>query len=208
MTFAVLGFNPDRIAALVVNSLAVGGGFLAGYALTLLATYLLDRWLTGGKSPVGLQRAVKMVGGVCGALLVLLLVFSAGGGGPGDGPGTTATTGTGSGPGTSEVAAKATDPATPPKPPEPPRTEEVVRVTVLSGADVVGEKFYVVEGHAEKLTLDEVKRVLAERKAATAKSLAVAVVLAARTDPDGSGVRSLIGMAQDAGYAVKLPQAK
>ncbi len=211
MTFAVLGLNPDHVAALVVNSLAVAGGFLAGYALTLLATYLLDRWMTGGKSPVGLQRAVKMVGGVCGALLVLLLVFGAGNGGPGDGPGTTAATGAGSGTGTTVGTTKTADPATPPKPPEPPeppRTEEVVRVTVLSGADVVGEKFYVVEGDAAKLTLDEVKRTLAERKAGTLKSLAVAVVLAARTDPDGSGVRSLIGMAQDAGYAVKLPQAK
>ena len=208
MTFAVMGFNPDHVAHLALNALAVGGGFLAGYAAVGVAAYLLDRRLTGGKSPEGMHKALRMLGGIAGAILVALLVFRDGGGGPGDGPGTTATTGAGSGPGTGKVAAKTTDPATTPKPPEPPRTEEVVRVTVLSGADVVGEKFYVVEGHGEKLTLDEVKRSLAERKAATAKSLAVAVVLAARTDPDGSGVRSLIGAAQDAGYAVKLPQAK
>ena len=205
MTFAVLGFNPDHVAHLAMNALAVGGGFLAGYAVTAVGTYFLDRRLTGGKSPEGMHKALRMLGGIAGAILVALLVFRDGGGGPGDGPGTTAATGAGSGPGTTAVTTPAPDPTTAVKPPEPPRTEEVVRVTVLSGADVVGEKFYVVEGDAAKRTLDEVKRELAARKAVTLKSLAVEVVLPARTDPQGSGAQSLIGAARDAGYRVTFP---
>ena len=208
MTFAAFGFNPDHVAALAMNALAVGGGFLAGYAVTAVAARLLDRRLTGGKSPEEMHKALRLLGGVAGAVLVALLVFRGGGGGPGDGPGTTAATGAGSGSGTTAVTSPSPDAAGKPKPPEPARTEEVVRVTVLSGADVVGERFYIVEGGATKLTLDEVKRDLAARKAVAVKSIAVEVVLSARTDPDGSGVRSLIVAAQDAGYAVKLPQAK
>ncbi len=208
MTLAVLGFNPDHVASLAMNALAVGGGFLVGYGVTAVAAYFLDRRLTGGKSPEGMHKALRMLGGVAGAVLVALLVFRDGGGGPGDGPGTTAAPGAGGGPGTTAVTTKAADPTPLVKPPEPPRTEEVVRVTVLSGADVVGEKFYVVEGRAEKLTLDEAKRQLAQRKADTMKSLTVQVVLGPRANPDGSGVGGLISMAQDAGYAVKLPQAK
>ncbi len=207
MTFALLGFNPDRIAAMAMNALAVGGGFLAGYVLTALAAYFLDRWLTGSKSPAGLHKTVRAIGGVCGAILVALLVFGDGTGtGRGDGPGTTPSTGAGAG--TTAVTTTAPDPAIKDKPPEPPRTEEVVRVTVLSGADVVGERFYVVEGDPAKRTLDEVKRELATRKVGTLKTLAVEVVLSARTDPQGSGVQSLIGAAQDAGFRVVLPQPR
>jgi len=211
MTFAVLGFNPDRVAAMVVNALAVGGGFLAGFVLSGVAAYFLDKWLAAGQSPAGLHKALRYLGGICGAILVILLVFGAGGGGPGDGPGTTATTGAGSGPGagpaTTAVTAPTLDPVTP-KPPEPAAADEIVRVTVLSGADVVEGRFYVVEGGALKLTLDEVKKELAARKSATLKSLTVEVVPDARTDPNGSGVQSLITAARDARYAVKLPQAK
>ena len=210
-TFAVLGFNPDRIAAMVLNALAVGGGFLAGYVVTWFAAYYLDKWLAASRSPVTLLKALRMLGGICGAILVLLLVFGAGGGGPGDGPGTTAATGAGSGPGagpaTTAVTAPAPEPVTP-KPPEPTASDEIVRVTVLSGADVVEGRFYVVEGSPLKLTLDEVKKELAARKAVTLKTLAVEVVLDARTDPNGSGVQSLIAAARDARYAVKLPQAR
>ncbi len=208
MTFAVLGFNPDHVAALAMNALAVGGGFLAGYAVTGVAAYFLDRRLTGGKSPEGMHKALRMLGGVAGAVLVALLVFRGGGGGPGDGPGTTAATGAGSGNGTTAVTSPSPDTTALTKPPESAKTEEVVRVRVLSGADVVGEKFYLVEGDPAKLTLDEVKRSLAARKAGTLKSLTVEVTLAERTDPDGSGVRSLIDAARNAGYAVKLPQTK
>jgi hypothetical protein len=204
MTFAILGFNPDRLAAMAMNALAVGGGFLAGYLVMALAAYFLDRWLTGGKSPFGLHKTVRAIGGVCGAVLVALLVFGDGiGTGRGDGPGTTPSTGAGSG--TTAVTTLAPDSVTKDKPPEPTRSEEIVRVTVLSGDDVVGERFYVVEGDPAKRTLDEVKRELAARKAGTLKTLAVEVVLAKNTDPQNSGVQSLIGAARDAGFSVKLP---
>lgn len=206
MTFAILGFDPDRIAAMAMNALAVGGGFLAGYLLATLAAYFLDRWLTGGKSPVGLHKTVRAIGGVCGAVLVALLVFGDGTGtGRGDGPGTTPSTGAGAG--TTAVTTLAPDPATKDKPPEPPRTEEIVRVKILSGVDVVEERFYVLDGETVAVTLEGIKRELAARKKASAKSLTVQIDLGERTDQNGSGVQSLKRVAQDAGYGVKeLPR--
>ena len=206
MTFAILGFDPDRIAAMAMNALAVGGGFLVGYLLTALAAYFLDRWLTGGKSPVGLHKTVRAIGGVCGAVLVALLVFGDGTGtGRGDGPGTTPSTGAGAG--TTAVTTLAPDPATKDKPPEPPRTEEIVRVKILSGVDVVEERFYVLDGETVAVTLEGIKRELAARKKASAKSLTVQIDLGERTDQNGSGVQSLKRVAQDAGYGVKeLPR--
>lgn len=207
MTFAALGFHPDRIAAMVVNALAVGGGFLAGFVLTGIAAHYLDKWLARGQSPAGLHRAVRYVGGVCGAILVVLLVFGDGTGrGPGDGPGTTPFTGAGTG--TTAVTAAAQEPVSPVAPPVPdtPPGEEVVRVTVLSGVDVVEQRFYVIEGDPAALTLDALKRELAARKKVAAKPLTVQVVLGPRANSDGSGVQSLIGAAQAAGYGVKLPK--
>jgi hypothetical protein len=211
--FAFLQVNPDRIAAVVVNLLAVAGGFLAGMILFGVAAYFVDKKLTGGKSPGAMHMAARWVGGLIGAVLVALLVFGDGfGTGPGDGPGQTEKTGPGAGTGTqaaTPVTAKTTDTPQPPEvtPPPPGTPTETLQVTVLSGADVKEAKFYVVGGDdPTPKTLDAVKKEIAARVAAAgAKPIAVQVVLAGRTDRQGSGVQTLISAAQQAGAQVLLP---
>lgn len=204
---AFLTVNPERIAAFVMNVLAVGGGFLAGFALTALATYFADRWLTGGKSPAGFHKVIRMIGGVCGAIIVALIVFGAGNGGttdgPGKGDGTTEKTGN-----SSRTASVSTEqqPMTPPTTPEPKGPEETLKITILSGSDVKDEKFYLVEKDRTAKTLDEVKDAIKSRKATTTKPLAIDIQLAPRTDRDNSGVRELINWAGVAGMRVILPK--
>lgn len=208
---AFLDVNPDRVASIVVNLLAVAGGFFGGLILTAIVTFLIDRKVTGGKSPAGLHKTARVSGGLLGALLVALLVFGDGfGTGPGDGPGDTDETGTGAGTGQTTITTPVTSPSpedVPPEvpPPDPTKPIETLRVTVLSGANVKEQRFYVVEGEPTPLTLDAVKKTMATRKAATDKTVAIEVILSARTDPQGSGAQSLIAAAQEAGLRVVLP---
>ena len=165
----------------------------------------VDRWLTGGRSPVGMHRAVKNIGGVCGAILVALIVFGGGsgdGGGTGDGATATASTGAGD---TRTTAPTDARPELPP-PPENPAVEETVRVTVLSGADVKELRFYLIEGDRTPKDLAELRVAIAARKAKAAKKLAVEVRLAPRTDQQNSGVLDLVNYARDDGMRVILPQ--
>ena len=204
---AFLFVNPERIAAFVMNVLAVGGGFLAGFALTALATYFADRWLTGGKSPAGFHKVIRMIGGVCGAIIVALIVFGAGNGGttdgPGKGDGTTEKTGNSSG----TTVSTHQQPVLPPPPiPETTAIEETLKITILSGSDVKEEKFYLIEKDRTAKSLAEVKEAITTRKAATTKPLAIDIQLAPRTDRNNSGVLDLESWARDAGMRVILPK--
>lgn len=204
---AFLFVNPEHVTALLLNFLAVGGGFLAGFVLMGLAAYFVDRWLTGGKSPDGLHKVLRMIGGVCGAILVALIVFGAGNGGttdgPGKGDGTTEKTGNSSG--TSTVSTEQ-QPVTPPPTPEPKGPEETLKITILSGTDVKDEKFYLIEKDRTAKSLDEVKDAIKTRKATTTKPLAIDIQLTPRTDRNNSGVLDLESWARDAGMRVILPK--
>ena len=196
---AFLTVNPERVAALVTNILAVGGGFLAGFVLVGVAAYFADRRLTGGKTPAGFHTVLKRIGGVVGALLVALIVFGqggGGGGGTGDGTGPTdqSNAGTGSGTGAGEVTTPTTRPVPPVvvPPVAPVPVENAVVVTVLSGADVRGGKFYVIGTDPTRtpLTLDEVKELVKARQL-TVKNVSIDIRLPKTTDPDNGGVREL-----------------
>ncbi len=204
---AFLFVNPEHVTALLMNFLAVGGGFLAGFVLMGLAAYFLDRWLTGGKSPDGLHKVLRMIGGVCGAIIVALIVFGAGNGGttdgPGKGDGTTERTGNSSG--TSTVSTEQ-QPVTPLTTPEPKGPEETLKIMILSGTDVKDEKFYKIEKDPTPKTLAEVKDAIATRKATTTKPLAIDIQLTPRTDRNNSGVKELETWARDAGMRVILPK--
>ena len=204
---AFLFVNPERIAALVMNFLAVGGGFMVGYIVTTVTAFFLDRWLTRGRSPEGLHKTVRMVGGVCGAILVALLVFGSGSGGTSDGPGkgdgTTEKTGSSGNPTTVSTEAK---PITPPTVPETKAIDDTMKITVLSGADVKDEKFYLIEKDRTPRSLEEVKTAVVSRKTSSTKSLAVEILLNPRTDRNNSGVLDLESWARDAGMRVILPK--
>lgn len=204
---AFLTVNPERIAAFAMNVLAIGGGFLAGFALTAVATYFADRWLTGGKSPAGFHKVIRMIGGVCGAIIVALIVFGSGNGGTSDGPGkgdgTTEKTGNGSG----TTVATHQQPVLPPPPiPETTAIEETLKITILSGSDVKDAKFYLIEKDRTAKTLDEVKDAIKTRKATATKPLAIDILLTPRTDRNNSGVLDLESWARDAGMRVILPK--
>ncbi|MGL6075890.1 MAG: hypothetical protein ACRC8S_17170 [Fimbriiglobus sp.] len=205
MILAILGIDPDAIAQLFLNCLATAGGFLAGYVIGMVSTILFDRFATGGKSPQGLHRVIRMIFGVVFALLVAFIVFGRGmgnGNGTGDGNGTTPSTGTGS------SASTSTTPSTNPLPPiqEPPTNEETIKVSVLSGADVKEEKFYLIEKDRTPRSLDEVKNAVQQMKAKTTKKLAIEILLAPRTDRQNSGVLDLQNYALHNGMNVILPQ--
>lgn len=204
MLVALFTVNPERVTALVTNILAVGGGYLAGFVGVGVTAYFLDRRLTGGKSPEGMHKVVRQIGGVIGALLVAVIVFGSGGdgGGSGDGTGTADQPNAGTGTGTGGGTTPTTDPRQPPivtPPPAPVPAEDAVVVTVLSGADVRDAKFYVVDADRTPRTLDEVKDQVATRLRANPKGgVAIAIRLAPRTDRYNSGVRSLETWAREA----------
>ena len=209
MMFALFDVNPERIAGFFMNCLAVAGGGLAGFILFFGIAWFLDRKLTGGKSPPGLHKTVRYVGGVLGAVIVALLVFNDGDGGMGGDKagGATAATGTDGTGNTSITAAKTTAPTDrPPLPPEElaPK-QETIRILVLSGSAVKDDRFYLIETDRTPRNLSEVKDAAAARKKAMTKPLAVEIRLGERTDRNNGGVLELQGWAKDEGLSVLFP---
>ncbi len=211
--FALLTFNPERVVQLVVNCLAVAGGFLAGYLLTWFVTWLLDRWLTGNKSPHQLHLAARIIGGLALAVLVALFVFGSGGGGEGDGTGgtpgddKTGQTGGGGNP-TVPTSNDPKPPVTVTENPAPP--EQRVRVTLLGGEDVRDERFYLVDGDRTPKAFGEVVAAVNAKKAATMKPVGVEVRFAPRNAPaqDHAAVLRLTRWAQANGVTVSFPADK
>lgn len=190
-SFAFLDLNAGRFAQLVVNVLAVGGGFLAGFLGTGFVAWLLDRWLTGGKSPQGLKRACKTIGGVIVAVLIALMLFGhgsgwnlLGGGGPGDDNGASAPKGDGGDGKGGTPPAPAPAPPPPDVPPvPPPRTytapEDRVKVTLLGGEDVKEMRFYVLDDDPAPRALADVKAAVAAKRDAAMRPVGLEV----RFDP-------------------------
>lgn len=207
----LLALDPERIARFVTAILSILGGYLAGFTVVGVAAYFLDRWLAGGKTPAGLHKVLRYVGGVAGALLVALMVFGGLGNGSGTGGAGTGTAagpgegGPGTGPATAATSLSDTPPAVTPVPePEKP-TEETLQVTVLSGAAVRAARFYQVGDDPEPVDLAGVKERVRLKRVAPA-SLSVAIRLAPRTDRNNSGVLELEAWAREAGLRVVLPR--
>jgi hypothetical protein len=214
---AVLGFNPERASQLLVNCLAVGGGFLVGYWLTAFIAYLIDRWLTKNRAPHGLHRVARILGGLALAVLVALVVFGHGagwtlfgGGGSGNGNSEGTTTGT------NESGAK-TQPTSPAKvePVPPPPTEAVppeqrVRVTLLGGEDVKGERFYLIGDDRTPHTLAEVEAAVRAKKDATDKPVGLEILFSpSNTLPrNHPAVLRLTNWAQSSGITVTFPGSR
>lgn len=166
----------DKLATFVVKCLAVAGGFLIGYFLGGVLAWALDRWVFAQKAPEPLKKAVSWVAAVAAALLVALIVFGEGGsglfggGGTGDGKGT---------PNPDDTKGKS-----PPVEPEPKKKDDVppkkkdettqpsptpqpgdVRVTILTGDEAKGGRYYLIDGDPTPKKIDEFKEaILARRK--------------------------------------------
>lgn len=160
----------NKLAEFVIKGLAVGGGFLVGYAGGRVVAWALDRWLFAHKAPPQLKSLCGLLCGVLLAIVVAMIVFGSGGnglfgagGGSGDQKGA---------PGDDKGKQQPTPPPKDDTKTEPPKIEpkvEVkptpgdVRVAILSGAEVNEGRFYVLDTNPKPLTLDELKKAVAER---------------------------------------------
>ncbi|MBX9623582.1 MAG: hypothetical protein K2X82_07190 [Gemmataceae bacterium] len=202
----------DRLELLAMKCLTVLGGFLAGYVGGLLAGWGFDRWVYKGKTPGGLKRTAGTALGLVVALIIALMIFRFGDGG-GTGGGTGADEGSGkAGPvSPADLPAAKKDERPPPKVEALPTPEKgpgdvSVPVTFLGGADVVGDKFYLLDGG--RLTFDELKAVLAKRKAEAGGRnvfLLVQFPAANRIADDSVNVSQVTDWAKGAGFQVVFP---
>ncbi|MGL4422779.1 MAG: hypothetical protein ACRCZF_19080 [Gemmataceae bacterium] len=209
--FAFLGAM--NFAQMIVNSLAVGGGFLVGFLLAWVATWYVDRQFFFKKLPFTLHRASRLTGGTLGAILIALLVFGSGGTGLGGGMGEGF--GEGSSPVNTITAATGTPiPSTTPTPGSttaipadiPPTT--IVRVLILGGIDVQQERFYRTDDAPTAWTLAELKtRLIAKKTAATVGSIGLELRFPVlNTLPqDHPAVTQLVAWARDQQWSVSFP---
>jgi hypothetical protein len=215
--FGLMALGAEQVAQFFVNVLAVAGGFLVGFLVTGFVVWLLDRWLTGGKSPPVLKQACRMIGGLLLAILVALIVFGSGSGwglfgaGTGDtkGQGTTDTTGDGKGGTTSPSTPDVQQTSTAPQPPvkDVPPPDQRVRVTVLGGAAVKEERFYLVDDDRLPKTFAEVTAAVKGKKSTSGKAVGLEVRFTAdNTLPrDHPAILRLTTWASQNGVTVTFP---
>jgi hypothetical protein len=211
--FAFVGFDTDRVVRFALNLLAVGGGFLVGHVLTGVIAWALDRWITGGKTPQGVHRVARTVGGVALGLLVALMLFGQGGYGDGTGPGGGPTPdGKGPGGGTATQPTTIKDAQSPPPIPksDPTPPEQRVRVTMLGGSDVKDEKFYLIDDDRTPRAFADVVAAVNAKKTETKKPVGVEVRFTADNTlaENHPAVLRLISWARAHDVAVTLPAAK
>jgi hypothetical protein len=211
--FAFVGFDTDRVVRFALNLLAVGGGFLVGHVLTGVIAWALDRWVTGGKTPHGVHRVARIIGGVALALLVALMLFGQGGYGDGTGPGGGPNPDD-KGPGGGTATQPTTNKDVQPPPPIPRQDatppEQRVRVTLLGGSDVKDEKFYLIDDDRTPRTFADVVAAVNAKKAETKKPVGVEVRFTADNTlaENHPAVLRVILWARANDVAVTLPAAK
>ena len=200
-----------RFGQFLVNCLAVGGGFLAGWFLTALAGLAFDRFVIHRTSPQGLHKASRNTGGLLLAILVAIIVFGHGhgwtlfgGGGAGSENGGQAAT---SGPNANEL--KSNETSSPVSLKTTPPVDERIRVVVLGGDEVKAERFYVVDEAVEPKTFAEATvAILAKRDASPGKRVGVEIRFSPTNalPPDHPAVTRLARWSRsDAGLSVSFP---
>ena len=145
----------------IMKLLAVAGGGAVGYLLIGGILRLLGRYVFRNKLPAFVHWAVRLAGGVAGALLVWFWLAGAGGGGPGGGGGWGMFGGSGTGPGSGDAALKAKKEKLSKAGTE--KRGAAMEVEMLGGPAVKEERFYKIEGEPEPVTFDEAKRRIADR---------------------------------------------
>jgi hypothetical protein len=182
MELFAIELNVTRIAQLLVNCFAVGGGFLAGYIGMMIVGKLVDRFVLHRKTPHTVHMGFRYLGGTAMAILVALIVFGHGQGWTLMGGGLDGSSNGTGGQASGETASTKTDPTLP----EPSKTqtslatEERIRITMLGGADVKEQRFYQLDDDVQARTLAEIKAAIHKRKEGTMKSLGLEVRFASR----------------------------
>lgn len=167
----------ENLGSTLVNLLAVAGGAAVGWFGTAWLVQVIVRLWVHRKVPRPILTLVRALGSVTLGLAIWLLVFGTGGkgwglGGSGWGLGSG---GTGGGASTAPVSTDRQRPQTTGVIPEA-GPSEVLRVVMLGGARVEGNRYYVIEGEKEKLSLDELEAIIRQRKPAL-KRLEIKVYL-------------------------------
>ena len=179
MLFAQDITGTAQMGQLVVNCLAIGGGFLAGWFLTAIVTGGFDRFVFHRKSAPALHKASRNTGGLALAILVGIIVF-------GHGQGWTLFGGGGSGNengGATKTAAgakaderKSEEKTTPISLRDLPPLDERIRVLILGGEEVKAERFYVVDDAVGPKTFAEaIAAIVAKRDASLGKRVGVEI---------------------------------
>lgn len=213
----------EKVAALAIKCLAVAGAFMVGYVVGWLLAWGLDRWAFARKSPDPVKKAVRTLAGIATAILVALIVFGDGtGGGLFGGGGQAEGTGTGTAP-SAETPGKEKKPAPPitqPTPKAPPPkvepiktpevkpTDVVVRVTFLGGADVTGDRFYLLDEDPGPKTFAQVQEAVVKRiETAEGRKVYLAVQFPARNRiaEDSINVTQVTDWARNRGIEVLWP---
>ncbi|CAN5383838.1 hypothetical protein BH11PLA2_BH11PLA2_07940 [soil metagenome] len=193
-------FELSHFAQMLVNLLAVGGGFLAGYLLTMLIAKFIDRAVIHRQSPKGLHKVVRILGGLAVAILVALIVF-------GHGQGWNLFGGAANGSGASDgkdavqpISTPYTKPETPPEQVKPlPLSTERIRITLLGGGDVKEKKFYRIDDETVPVNLADVKAAIQKRMNVLATKPMLEVVFAKqnRLPQEHAAVTQLVQWVQD-----------
>jgi hypothetical protein len=216
MTPPVFGFLTDAkeaITEFVNNCLLVAGGFLIGYILGGIVGWALGKWILRQEAPETTKKIGRPVGGVLLALIIALLVFTGKGKRPGDG---------GDGKGAPDSAAnkenqpKSPDPKVVPdipvvKQPDLKPADVTIRVTVLGGEDVQGDKFYLIDDDRVPKTFEDLKTAIAARKAKETGRVAVAILSPPRNAlprDHAAVVRVVKWVNEEAGLDVTFPASK
>ncbi len=179
--FGFLDDAKDAMTEFVHNCLLVAGGFLVGYVLGGVVGWALGKWVLRQKAPDTLKKVGRPVGGVILALIVALIVFTGRGkphGEGGEGKGAPSPDGNKSNPQTPDTKVPPNVPVV--KQPDGKPADVTVRVTVLGGEDVQGDKFYLIDDDRNPKTFAELKDAIAARKAKETGKMAVAILFPTR----------------------------
>jgi hypothetical protein len=162
LLFADLATN---IGQIIVNFLAIVGGFLIGNVLALIVIRLFVRKFAKGKKiPRMVEQLIRTIAGLIVAFLVAIMVFGNNGWGFG-GTGGGQFGGEGGGEAQQQATQQITESPTPPDTKVEPLPEqkkddnyqERVRVVVLGG-DAKEDRFYLFEEDKEAISLTDLKR--------------------------------------------------
>jgi hypothetical protein len=184
MNTPLLGFMSEvrsELKDLAQGLLLVAGGYLIGYLAVSIVFWMCEKWVFSQKSPEFLSKIGRHIGGLVLAIIVAVFAFTGKGkpeGEGGDGKGAAVPSST---PGTKSVPT----PETPAKLDPTPELKKttvvkpgniVIRVTIYGGATVSGDRFYAFEDESQRKSLDELKKVILDRKEAEKGNVTVAIL--------------------------------
>lgn len=149
------------VGLLLLRLLAVAGGGAVG----AFGSGLLLRWLgrmAGGRQvPQPIMTFVRILGGITMALVVWMWAFGVGGSGFGTGEGWGLGSGQGTGPksdATAPISTAYSSPDVKKNGAGANQTSESLHVEMLGGQRVQDERFYLVEGASQPVSLAELRR--------------------------------------------------